>query len=102
MTRETTKGRSQPPPASIGDGRARVLVQGVLPEIDGGRYPIKRIVGDRLVVEADLVTDGHDIVRGALLYRPPGAPAFREVAMEPLGNDRFRASFQLTSSAGGS
>jgi starch synthase (maltosyl-transferring) len=98
MTRDAAKGRPRPlPPSSIGEGRGRVLVQGVRPEIDGGRYPIKRIAGDRLVVEADLVSDGHDIVRGALLYRPAGADAFREVAMEALGNDRFRASFQLTS-----
>jgi starch synthase (maltosyl-transferring) len=67
-----------------------VFIQGVKPEIDAGRYPVKRIVGDRMIVECDIVSDGHDIVRGALHYRARGAPTFEEVPLESLGNDRFR------------
>ena len=52
------------------DGRARVLIERVRPELDGGRYAIKRVIGDRLTVEADLIADGHDVVAGALLFRP--------------------------------
>jgi starch synthase (maltosyl-transferring) len=85
------------PPSQLGDGRRRVLILSVRPEIDCGRYPIKRVLGDRLIVEADIACDGHDIVRGDLLYRPKGAHAFQEAPMEALGNDRFRASFELTS-----
>jgi starch synthase (maltosyl-transferring) len=81
----------------IDDGRRRVIVQRIKPEIDAGRYPVKRVIGDRFVVEADLVSDGHDIVRGVLLYRPKGEASFREAPLVALGNDRYRASFDLTS-----
>ena len=51
------------------EGRIRVVVEGVRPEIDCGAFPAKRIVGDRVVVEADIFTDGHDLVAGEILYR---------------------------------
>jgi starch synthase (maltosyl-transferring) len=51
------------------DGRKRVVIEGVKPEIDGGRHPVKRVVGDRFTVEVDLLVDGHDHVAGRLLYR---------------------------------
>jgi starch synthase (maltosyl-transferring) len=85
------------PPSQLGDGRRRVLILSVRPEIDCGRYPIKRVLGDRLIVEADIACDGHEIVRGDLLYRPKGAHAFQEAPMEALGNDRYSASFEVTS-----
>ena len=87
---------SPEPPGGLGDGRRRVLIQSAKPEIDGGRYPAKRVVGERVVVECDIVSDGHDIVRGALHYRARGAPTFEEVPLEALGNDRFRASFYVS------
>ena len=40
------------------EGRRRVIIEGVSPEIDGGRFPIKRIVGDKVIVEADVFTEG--------------------------------------------
>jgi starch synthase (maltosyl-transferring) len=86
----------------VADGRLRVLIERVRPEIDGGRYPIKRVVGDLLVVEADLIPDGHDIVGGVLLYRPAPAPggaegAWQEIPLEQVNaNDRFRGAFTLT------
>src|SRR5687768_2073051 len=51
------------------EGEKRVLVEGVWPEIDAGAYPVKRVIGDRFTVAADLVVDGHDMQGGALLYR---------------------------------
>ncbi len=78
-------------------GRQRVIIEGVEPEIDCGRFPIKRTVGERVVVEADLFTDGHDALSCLLLYRPasksrtPGK--WTEVPMVPLVNDRWRAEF---------
>src|SRR5690606_15124320 len=63
------------------------------PEIDCGRAPIKRVVGDAVSVEADLVCDGHDLVDGVVCYRPAGAATWSEVPMALLDNDRFQASF---------
>src|SRR5690349_23898014 len=74
-------------------GRQRVIIEGVEPEIDGGRFPIKRTVGERVRVEADAFTDGHDAITVRLLWRPESGAEWHEAAMEPLGNDRFRAEF---------
>jgi starch synthase (maltosyl-transferring) len=76
--------------------RRRVIIEGVHPEIDCGRHPVKRIVGDTLVVEADLVADGHDLVAGCLRHRHEDAAEWIETPLEPIVNDRWRASFRLT------
>ena len=39
---------------------ARILIEDVYPEIDGGQFPAKRIVGDTLEVWADIIRDGHE------------------------------------------
>ena len=76
----------------VEDERRRVVIEHVDPEIDGGRFPIKRVVGEIVQVEADVFADGHDHVAGMLLHRPGGG-TWREVPLEPLANDRWRASF---------
>jgi starch synthase (maltosyl-transferring) len=76
-------------------------VDGVSPAVDGGRYPMKRVVGDRITVEADLLVDGHDRVGGALLYRRVGAGTWQEAPLAPVQpdptgvaiNDRWQAAF---------
>jgi len=75
------------------EGRARAVVEGVSPSVDGGRFAVKRIAGEVVEVEADCFTDGHDALRTMLRWRPEGAAAWNEVEMEALGNDRWRASF---------
>src|SRR5438094_5656373 len=83
-----------PEPAQLPEeGRRRVVIEGVLPEIDCGRFPIKRTTGETVVVEADAFTDGHDAIACALLYRREGASEWQETRMAPLVNDRWRASF---------
>ena len=79
----------------IDDGRRRVVVEGVDPEIDGGRFPIKRVVGDEVVVEADAFTDGHDAISCVLLYRNEEDAEWTETPMQPLVNDRWRGSFRV-------
>ncbi|CAN5691404.1 alpha-1,4-glucan--maltose-1-phosphate maltosyltransferase [soil metagenome] len=73
----------------------RVVVENVSPEIDGGRFPIKRTLGERVRVTADLFADGHHAIAAALLYRRRGEPAWLEVRMEPDGNDQFSAAFAV-------
>lgn len=77
------------------EGRKRVIVEGVEPEIDGGRFPIKRINGEETVVEANILADGHDALACALLYRKEGEADWIEVGMEALGNDRWRGAFTV-------
>ena len=61
-------------------GRRRVMVQNVAPEIEAGEFPIKRIVGQRVMVSADALTDGHDQLSCVLKYRKAEQPAWSEVA----------------------
>jgi starch synthase (maltosyl-transferring) len=67
-----------------------VVIENLQPLIDGGRYPIKRIVGEDLVVEADIFKDGHDIVAAILKWRVLGKHAWRETPMNFVDNDRWR------------
>jgi starch synthase (maltosyl-transferring) len=82
------------------EGRRRVVIEAVHPEIDGGRFPIKRVCGEKVIVEADAFTDGHDAIACALLYRRDSAPNWSEVRMEPLGNDRWRGEFTVSELGG--
>ena len=71
----------------------RVIVEGVSPQVDEGRYPAKATTGEEIVVEADVFADGHDILAAVVLWRQRGTATWREVPMTPLGNDRWRGSF---------
>ncbi len=75
--------------------RRRVVIEGVSPEIDGGRFPIKRTVGEKVVVEADIFADGHDALAAVLRYRRAG-DRWREIPMGLVDNDRWRASFTVS------
>jgi starch synthase (maltosyl-transferring) len=74
---------------------ATVNIEAVSPELDGGQHPVRRVVGDLLVVEADIFTHGHDVVCARLWHRKRGAPDWTETEMVPLVNDRWRGSFRL-------
>jgi starch synthase (maltosyl-transferring) len=83
-------------PQISGDGRCRVVIDRVSPEINAGRYPIKRVPGEKVVVEADLFADGHDSLSAVLKYRNEKGTAWIEMPMEPLGNDLWQAEFTVT------
>jgi starch synthase (maltosyl-transferring) len=78
------------------DGRKRVVIESVEPQIDAGRFPVKRILGDTVRVEADVFADGHDHVAARLLFRYCDVPDWTSVPMQPLGNDRWRAEFPVS------
>ncbi|MEW6570825.1 MAG: alpha-1,4-glucan--maltose-1-phosphate maltosyltransferase [Nitrospirota bacterium] len=75
------------------EGRTRVVIESVAPEIDGGRFPIKRVVGEKVIVEADIFADGHDKVTARLLYKGPNSLNWQEVPMRHIENDRWGAEF---------
>ena len=81
--------------AEIREGRSRVVIEGVKPQIDCGAYPIKRVVGDTVVVEADAFVDGHDVISCVVLYRKDGTAEWAEAPMEALVNDRWRGAFAV-------
>ena len=73
--------------------RVRVVIESITPQVDGGRYAAKRVIGETVTVEADVFADGHDKVRCVLLYRAEAEKQWQEAPMKALGNDRWRASF---------
>jgi starch synthase (maltosyl-transferring) len=73
----------------------RVIIENVHPELDGGRFRIKRVVGERVAVTADIFVDGHDEVRAHLLHRSASEMAWKQVAMQFEVNDRWRGEFSV-------
>jgi starch synthase (maltosyl-transferring) len=71
----------------------RVVIENVRPEIQGGRFPIKRTIGEHVEVTADTYADGHDMLHAVLLHRPVSQRDWEEVPMQPLVNDRWQAEF---------
>src|SRR6266540_2168891 len=67
-----------------------VVIENLQPLVEGGRYPIKRIVGEDLAVEADIFKDGHDVVAAVLKWRGLGKRTWRETPMIFVDNDRWR------------
>src|ERR1035441_4764571 len=82
-------------PARNPDGLRRVVIEGISPAVDCGRFPAKRTVGDQVRVEADIFTDGHDAIAASLLARREGSSAWTEIPMQPLVNDRWFATFRV-------
>lgn len=78
------------------DGRHRVVIEGVKPEIDCGRFAIKRTVGERVMVECDAFCDGHDVIAVVLRHRREGTTDWQEQSMSALVNDRWRGTFEVT------
>jgi starch synthase (maltosyl-transferring) len=71
----------------------RAVIDAVRPCVDGGRFPVKRIEGERVAVEADCFADGHDALRAVLRWRAEEDAQWHEVEMAPQANDLWRASF---------
>ena len=77
------------------EGRNRVVIENVQPQINCGLFPIKRIIGDLVSIQADVFGDGHDHVRARLLWKQEGASSWESMEMAPLGNDRWQGEFRV-------
>jgi starch synthase (maltosyl-transferring) len=73
--------------------KVRVVIENIAPQVDCGRFPAKRVIGETVSVEADVFADGHDAVAAALLYRHESAAEWLSVPMTPCGNDRWQGRF---------
>jgi starch synthase (maltosyl-transferring) len=73
----------------------RIQIENVWPQIDAGRYPVKRSVDEAVEVWATIFRDGHESLGAAILYRPPGAVAWQETGLTSVGNDRWTGSFAV-------
>jgi starch synthase (maltosyl-transferring) len=74
---------------------ARIQIQEVTPQIDCGRYPVKRTAGESVAVTARIFRDGHETLGAAIRHRAPGSSSWTETPLEPLGNDAWSGSFEV-------
>ena len=65
------------------------------PIVDAGRFPIKRIVGDTITVEADCFADGHEVSCACCSTATRTRANWTEAPMTSLGNDRWRGAFSV-------
>jgi starch synthase (maltosyl-transferring) len=84
-----------PWPAAAAAAQPRIAIEAILPAVDGGRFAVKRILGELVEVEADLICDGHDRLAGVVQFRAADEAEWREAALTPVANDRWRGAFPL-------
>jgi starch synthase (maltosyl-transferring) len=72
----------------------RIVIDNVAPTVDQGRFAAKRVVGDTIAIEADVFTDGHDLLTVDLLWRAVDATKWRRASMRPIDNDRWQAGIR--------
>lgn len=75
------------------EGRRRVVIENINLEVECGRFPIKRIVGEKVVVTADIFADGHDVVSARILFRNQEEEEWREAPLKLVENDRWGGEF---------
>ena len=91
---QTARNAREPAADAVGT-RRNIVIERIAPELDGGRHPVKRVVGDQLLVTADIFADGHDLLDAALLIRADDEPDWREAPMRPIDNDRWSGHVEL-------
>lgn len=77
-------------------GTERVVIEHVSPQVDGWRFPSKRVIGESVSVRADIFTDGHDALSAVIKYRHDHEASWSENLMEPGINDVWEGSFMVT------
>lgn len=77
------------------NGQLRVIIENIQPQVDGGLYPAKRTVGERVEVTAHIFGDGHDHIRAEVLYKFGKKGEWKIVEMQPTVNDEWSASFYV-------
>jgi starch synthase (maltosyl-transferring) len=73
----------------------RVVIENVTPVVDHGRFPVKRVVGESVSVQADIFVDGQQLLGAAVLYRRASEAGWSQVPMTLLSNDRWAAAFEI-------
>src|SRR5205085_2365566 len=74
----------------------RVIIDRIEPQVEGGPFAVKRVIGQSITVEADVFTDGHDLLGAELLWRASDEKDWQHAPLTPLPNDRWRGTFTPT------
>jgi starch synthase (maltosyl-transferring) len=91
-TSQTTKAGMSVLPKSR---PSRVVIEGISPEIDAGKFPAKTTLGEGVTIGADIICDGHEVLDAIVRYRTVGNDAWRTTSMKPVVNDRWEAEFTV-------
>ena len=75
--------------------QTRIIIENVSPQLDGGVFFIKRIVGQKVIVTANVFSDGHDVVACSVKFKHEADKKWQEVRMTETGNDEWRAEFKV-------
>lgn len=73
----------------------RVVIDYVYPKINNGAFYIKRVVGEVVAVDANVLGDGHDIIAASVLYKHESEKKWSEARMNLIGNDEWKAAFTV-------
>ena len=75
--------------------KSRVIIEDVQPQVDGGRFPSKKVVGEPITVSASIHCDGHNVIAAQLLYKKVGDHSWNQSRMHLVdaGLDRFGGAF---------
>ena len=87
------------PPSATAEQAAktpRLVVESLSPSVAGGDYPVRRVVGEEITVEATVFTDGHEQLAVELLWRPCDAAEWERMPMTALPTDVWTARFTPT------
>lgn len=77
------------------NGKERVIIEHIQPQVDGGAFPAKRIIQDKVTVEADIFCDSHDLISAEILYRHESEKKWQVSELLPDVNDRWEGSFRV-------
>jgi starch synthase (maltosyl-transferring) len=75
--------------------QTRIVIENVLPQLDNGAFFIKRIIGQKVEVSADILADGHDVMEAVVQFKHEKDKKWNEIRMSKLPNDVFEATFQV-------
>ncbi|MNX15983.1 Alpha-1,4-glucan:maltose-1-phosphate maltosyltransferase 2 [compost metagenome] len=75
--------------------QTRIIIENILPQLDGGIFPIKRIVGQNVHVTAAVFSDGHDVIESCVKFKHETDENWDEVRMIPTFNDEWFCEFKV-------
>ena len=75
--------------------QTRIIIENIKPQLDGGVFQIKRIVGQTVTVTADVFSDGHDVVECCVKYKHEKDKKWSEARLIPTSNDEWTTSFKV-------
>jgi len=78
-----------------GSPLSRPVIEQVSPIIGNGRYPIKRVIGEKVSITATIFSDSHDLLAARILYKHDESSEFLFSPLKAIGNDVWIGEFKV-------